>query len=245
MDRKKTGNTSALTMNLVIMQPYFLPYLGYFQLMAAADTFVIYDDVAFIKQGWINRNRILLNGRAHRFVLPLQQASQNRLINEITLVDSEWPGKLLETLRHAYRRAPCFDEVFPLLEKIVRCTERALVAYLRHGLLALQAYLEIKAKIAPTSAAYNNEYLRGEARILDICRQEGATDYFNLSGGAELYHEPAFRSQGIALHLLETTAPVYKQFGGAFVPQLSIVDVLMFNPLATVQSWLSEGRRNT
>ncbi len=184
----KEGNGSTRrTLKLAIMQPYILPYLGYFQLMAAVDRFVIYDDVAFIKGGWINRNRILLDGRDHLFALPLRRASQNRLINQISLVaETDWPEKLLKTLRHAYRRAPYFSEFFPLAEEIVRSAERNLANYLRQSLFAIKNYLAIQTKIIPTSAVYENRHLKGETRILDICRQEGATTYLNPSGGEVL-----------------------------------------------------------
>lgn len=240
----KEGNGSTRrALKLAIMQPYILPYLGYFQLMAAVDRFVIYDDVAFIKGGWINRNRILLDGRDHLFALPLRRASQNRLINQISLVaETDWPEKLLKTLRHAYRRAPYFGEFFPLAAEIVRSAERNLANYLRQSLFAIKNYLAIQTTIIPTSAVYENRHLKGEARILDICRQEGATTYLNPSGGEELYNPDTFHSTGVALHFLEATSPAYQQFGQPFVPRLSIVDALMFNPPAKVRSWLSARR---
>ena len=119
------------------MQPYFLPYIGYFQLMAAADKFVIYDDVNFINRGWVNRNRILLDGRAHSIVIPLQSASQNRRINEIELVsERSWRSGILKTVRHAYGKAPQFENVFALVSNIVNFDEDNLSKYLFNALKA-------------------------------------------------------------------------------------------------------------
>jgi hypothetical protein len=228
---------------LAVMQPYFLPYLGYFQLMAAVDKFVIYDDVAFIKGGWVNRNRILVHGREHLLSLPLRRASPNRLINEISLgSDLRWREKLLDTIRHAYRRAPQFTDVFPLVRRILECAEENLALYLRHSLSLLKDYLEIQARLVPTSAIYGNRSLKGEARILDVCEREGVSEYFNTSGGTELYDREAFRARGVTLHFLEAMTPEYPQFGDVYQPRLSIVDVLMFSPLEKVKLWLAQPR---
>ena len=223
-------------MKLAVMQPYFLPYLGYFQLMSAVDRFVVYDDVRFIKRGWINRNRILVNGRDHLFTVPLSDASQNRYINEIRLVaETAWKGKLLRTIELAYRRAPCFEQTYPLVREIVNFPERNLAAYLRNGLLAIRDYLGILTTIIATSDAYQNRELKGAARILDICRREKASVYVNASGGKELYDRDTFRSNGIALRFVEPLDFRYEQFGGEFQAALSIVDVLMFNPVEIVR----------
>ncbi|HEV3147205.1 MAG TPA: WbqC family protein [Chthoniobacterales bacterium] len=230
-------------MKLAIMQPYFLPYIGYFQLMAAADRFVVYDDVNFIRRGWINRNRILLHGYEHLFVIPLRGASQNRRINEIALVTkTTWREKLLSTIRHAYRQAPEFREVFPLVSDIVNFAEEGLAGYLLNSLRMIKSYLAIRTELIPTSAIYGNRSLKGHDRILDICRQEQASIYLNLSGGKGLYDPELFRANGIALRFLEPTEINYDQFGGPFRGCLSIVDVLMFNSPEKIKSvFLKEG----
>ena len=226
-------------MKLAIMQPYFLPYIGYFQLMAAADRFVIYDDVNFIKGGWINRNRILLNGKEHPFVIPLRAASPNRRINEISLISGMgWREKLLRTFRHAYHQARQFPAVFPLISTIVNFREESLAEYLLHSLRLIKSYLAIRTELVPTSGSYGNESLKGQARVLDICRREKASVYLNLSGGKELYDPERFQANGIALRFLGPPEISYDQFGGPFRPNLSIIDVLMFNPVEKIQSWL-------
>jgi hypothetical protein len=223
-------------MKLAIMQPYFLPYLGYFQLMAAVDRFVVYDDVRFIKGGWINRNRVLVKGRDHLLTVPLSGASPNRNINEIQLItETAWKEKLLRTVEFAYRRAPYFEQIFPLVREVVNFAECNLAAYLLNGLLAIRDYLGIWTNVIATSADYQNRELKGAARILDICRREKAIVYVNASGGKELYDPDTFGANGITLRFLEPLDFRYEQFGGEFQPSLSIVDVLMFNPVEKVR----------
>jgi hypothetical protein len=229
-------------MKLAIMQPYFLPYAGYFQLMAAVDKFVVYDDVNFIRRGWINRNRILLHGQEHLFVIPLRGASQNRRIKELRLVsESMWRQKLLATIRHAYCRAPEFHHVFPVISETVNFPEENLSAYLLNALRRMKAYLGLETELIPSSTVYENESLKGQARILDICRRERASVYLNLSGGKELYDPELFARNGITLRFLEPTTIQYDQFGGPFRPALSIIDTLMFNAPDRVRSMLGIG----
>jgi len=217
-------------MKLAIMQPYFLPYIGYFQLMAAVDKFVVYDDVNFIKGGWINRNRILLNGREHLFTVPLAGASPNRLINQIKIAPGTgWKRKLTSTIEQAYRPAPHFEQIFPLLTVIINHAEQGLSNYVVHALEKVCGYLDITTTIAPNSAIYYNSELQGEARVLDICRQEKADIYINAPGGRALYNPQHFRQQNVELRFLESAPIEYQQFGPDFYPSLSIIDVLMFN----------------
>jgi len=210
------------------MQPYFLPYLGYFQLMAQADAFVVYDDVHFINRGWINRNRININGRAHWITVPLQQASQNRLICDITLSpDSGWRGKLLKSVQQAYARAPQFPRIYPLVESVVRCQEANLSDYLYHGLAVLHAHFGLKTELIRSSRGYGNAQTRAQARIVDICRREGASTYINPAGGSGLYDRGTFAEHGIELAFLHPGLAPYATGRTPYLPGLSIVDVLM------------------
>ncbi|MFP6557522.1 WbqC family protein [Paraburkholderia sp. B3] len=215
---------------LVIMQPYFLPYLGYFQLMAKADAFVAYDDVNFINRGWINRNRINVNGDAHLFTVPLRQASQNRLICDIEISeDDAWRSRLLKSIRQAYSRASQFPRVMPLLEKIVEYPARNLAEYVLHSLTTLRDHCALNTHIVATSRCYDNAHLKAQARIIDICRKEHADTYINSIGGTELYDRTVFSEQGIALRFLNPVLTPYASKGSPFLPGLSIVDVLMHN----------------
>lgn len=223
------------------MQPYLFPYIGYFQLMRAVDKFVILDDVTYITGGWINRNRILVNGETLLFTVPITAASRNKLIQDLEIADQRnWRDKLLKTIALAYKKAPCFETVYPLLERIIRYPSRTLVDYIGHSLLQLHGYLGLKTELVKTSRDYRNQDLKGQARILDICRRENAREYINAPGGAALYSTSGFAEAGISLKFLQPRTIRYRQFGDEFVAWLSIIDVLMFNPLEQVRGYLNE-----
>lgn len=226
---------------IAVMQPYFLPYIGYFQLMTAVDKFVVFDDVNFINRGWINRNRLLLNGAAHTFTAPLRGASQNRLICEVELDDNQaWREKLLRTIRQAYGKAPCSAQALPLLEKIINFSTVRLDEFLLNSLREIANYLALEVEIVPTSRVYQNAQLKGQERILDICRQEQAGVYVNPIGGFELYERESFAQQHVTLRFLRSRLPEYAQGKGLHVAGLSIMDVLMFNDSTTVRRFLGE-----
>lgn len=214
-------------MKLAIMQPYLFPYLGYFQLIRAVDTFVVYDDVNYIKGGWINRNFILAQGDKQLITLPLKGASPNLLINQITVNDRR--DKLIETIRHSYGRAPQFAVVFPLVEDILKQQEKSLAHFLDYQLRQLCDYLDLHPKWHISSALKKNNELRGQEKVLAICEELGATHYINVPGGKSLYDREAFASRRIQLSFIQPKVVSYCQFGNEFVPNLSIIDVLMFN----------------
>ena len=223
------------------MQPYFLPYLGYFQLLAAVDNFVLLDDANYINRGWINRNRILVNGDVHKFSLPLQGASQNRLICEIELqCDTVWKDKLLRKIRHAYSKAPHYSEVMPLLENTIEHPSTRLDEFLLYSLRAIVDYLELNTHIIESSRVYNNSELSGQDRIVDICKQEMATQYINAIGGRGLYSSEKFNSLDIDLKFLQSRGLTYRQLTEKHISGLSIVDVMMFNSRTEIQAMLKE-----
>lgn len=231
-------------MTLAIMQPYFLPYIGYMQLMNAVDTFVLYDDVAFINRGWVNRNRLLINGKEHLFTVPLKDASQNKRINEVHLADDpKWRSKLLKTIEQGYRKAPCYQTVMPLTEKIINFTTDSIADLIHFSLVELSQFIGITTRLVQSSTIYNNGELKAQERILDICQQENAQRYINPIGGTELYDKPTFDQAGIELNFIKSNKVDYAQFSrgdgrNEFVPWLSIIDILMFNDIATVRTML-------
>ncbi len=231
-------------MKLSIMQPYFLPYLGYWQLIASADSFVIYDDVNFIKGGWINRNRYLYHGQPKYFNITMSGASPNKKINEVGLMKDpryQPAKKLLSTFRMAYQKAPMYPQVFPLLEEILLYETDMLAPYLEHSIRAVCRYLEIPTRILLSSRIREkNCALTGKDKVIDICRCLGAGTYINASGGRRLYHHDDFEAAGIRLWFIEMDPIEYPQFGDPFVPGLSIVDVLMFNEREQVQKMLGK-----
>lgn len=216
-------------MKLAIMQPYFFPYIGYFQLVHSVDKFIIYDDVNFIKKGWINRNNILLNGEKHTFTLPLKKVSQNKKINEIELSDdTKSKNKILQTIEHGYKKAPNYLLVLPLIEEILNHPNANLSSFLYHSIKSICKYLEINTEIIPSSSIYNNQTLSGPDRIVSICQKEDCTTYINAIGGKELYNSLHFNELGIELKFLKTKEFSYLQIGDNFTSHLSIIDNLMF-----------------
>jgi hypothetical protein len=223
---------------LAVMQPYFFPYLGYFQLIGAVDAFVLFDDVNFIKAGWINRNYVLGRAGRLRLTLPLAQASQNKCINEIFLADE--PERLLKTVRHSYRRAPNFSTVFPLIESVLRQTERNLGRFLETGLRQVSNYLGLRPEWHLSSDLAKDDQLRGQEKILAICALMGATHYVNLPGGRVLYDTDVFKERGIQLSFITPRPVSYRQFDNRFVPDLSMLDVMMFNDQHRCRGLLQE-----
>jgi len=224
------------TIRVGIMQPYFLPYIGYFQLIAAADVFVVYDNIKYTKKGWINRNRMLQNGAEAVFSIPLKKGADWLDVRDRAISEDFDRDKLLKQFAGAYRRAPCFAQTFPLLERIVRHDDQNLFAFLRHSIVRICEHLGIKTAIETSSTIAIDHALTSEEKVLALCKALGARTYLNAIGGMELYSKDRFRDQGIELKFLKSGPFEYSQFGNPFVPWLSIADVLMFNPLARIRA---------
>jgi hypothetical protein len=228
-------------MKIAVMQPYLFPYIGYFQLINIADKFIIFDDVNYIKKGWINRNRILLNNQEYTFTASLEKASQNKLIKDIYLSkDTKWKEDLLKTINVAYNRAPMFGKIYPIIQEIIRNDERNLSTFLTYSIEKLCNYLNIRTEIIKSSVPYNTKSLKGMDKILEICKQEKADGYINPIGGLELYQKEAFKKQNIRLSFLKSTEITYKQNRNNFIPFLSIIDVMMFNDKNIISGFLDE-----
>ena len=214
-------------MTLGIMQPYFMPYIGYWQLMAAVDTYVVYDDVNYIKGGWVARNNILLNGQKHMFTITQNGASPNKLFNEITIKDDF--KKFSRLIESAYRKAPYYSEVSALLDKIYNYEDKSLGAFMMHSFQVVLDYLEINTKLVLSSTIAKDNSLRGKDKVKHICHLLGADTYYNAIGGQELYDKNDFKADGIDLYFVQTNLAPYVQLAKEFVPGLSIIDILMYN----------------
>lgn len=225
-------------MTLGIMQPYFMPYIGYWQLMAAVDKYVVYDDVNYIKRGWVNRNNILMNGEPYMFTISLNGASQNKLFNEIDIADDF--SKFKKTLYHSYRKAPNYDKVMVLMDDIFDYPDKNLAHFLFHSFSVVLKYLSIPTEPIMSSSIEKDNNLKGQDKILDICSILRADNYLNAIGGKELYNKKKFEERGIELFFLQSRATEYKQFANAFVPNLSMIDVLMFNDRSIVRELLKD-----
>lgn len=217
-------------MKIAIMQPYVFPYIGYFQLIKDVDLFVIFDDVNFIKKGWINRNNLLSNGTAIRFTVPLKSASQNKLIRDTIVNDeSEWRDDLLKTITHSYKKAPYFESVFPVVQKILDNPENNIAYFNFLSLKEISSYLDLNTNFILSSQIEKDLSKKGSEKIIEICKSLKATVYVNAIGGIDLYSKESFDKENITLHFLKTNNIEYKQFDNDFVPWLSIIDILMFN----------------
>jgi hypothetical protein len=225
-------------MKLAIMQPYFFPYIGYFQLANAVDRFVFYDDVNFIKNGWINRNKILINGQASYFGIQLQKASSNKLINEISFTDNR--KKILKSVEISYGRAPFFQDVFELVSNSLSVETDRVSVIAMNTVKSVANYLNIDTQFELSSERYcETKYLKKEDRLIEICKSNSATTYINPIGGEELYRKSFFNKHNVKLFFIKTNQTPYKQFNHDFTAGLSILDVLMFNSIEEVNRMLN------
>ena len=230
-------------MKIGIMQPYFFPYLGYWQLMNAVDKYVVYDDVNYIKGGRINRNVILLQKQAGNINLILSGASPNKLINEIKVnAQPLIQGKLIRTLEMAYSKAPFFGAVMPLLEQVITQKEDNLARYLFYSFQIVAQYLGIETELILSSQIEKDCGLKKEKKVIQICEILGANEYYNSINGMPLYapHVAEFQQAGIELSFPKMREIQYQQFKNDFVPNLSIIDVMMFNSREECQRLLEE-----
>lgn len=222
------------------MQPYFFPYIGYFQLLNMVDKYVVYDDAKFANNKWGYRNRILINGAPGFFRIKTLKASQNKHFNEISVSnDMETKKKNICTLECAYKKAPHFSEVMPVLEKFLMTDFDNLAEYNVASNRLICTYLGIKTDILLFSEIDCDKALTRQFRIYDVCKHLGGNEYINAIGGTELYDFEEFRENGIELAFLKTDDISYPQFGGDFVPNLSIIDVMMFNSVPEIQDLLN------
>jgi hypothetical protein len=229
---------------LAIMQPYLFPYVGYFQLVAAVDKFVFYDDANYIKNGWINRNRLLLGNTVRYITVPLSGASPSRRINEVEVLPRErWLRKLLEAIRHGYAKAPHYTRISELIGDTLNSAATDISTLASHSVIETSKYLQIDTDFVPSSTLYGNAGLKGVDRVLDICMKEQADAYLNLPGGQTLYERKDFDALGISLGFIQPNLRPYRQFDDTFHPGLSIVDALMFNSAEEVRAMLTAQAR--
>ena len=218
-------------MILGMMQPYFFPYLGYWQLMNAVDEYIIYDDVNYIKGGWINRNRIKINGEPAFLGFSVRNASQNRIINELDVLLTEKDrDALIRKVSNAYAKAPFKADVLDLLADTLQCGTVNLAEFLAYSNRKTADYLGIRTPIYSATKLRLDHTHTAQQRIMDICLARGCSGYINAIGGKELYDKEAFAQQGLSLAFLKMDPDIaYPQGKGEFIPGLSILDVMMYN----------------
>jgi len=223
------------------MQPYFFPYIGYFQLINTVDKFVFYDDVTFIKQGWINRNRILLNGKDYLITLKLNGSSSFKLIHEIEVFKQN--GNLIKTIIQAYSKAPFFNEVIILIQEVFATFNelKSISKIAEISVKKVSQYLNLTTVFESSSEVYSmTKNLRKDDRLISICKKNEADTYINPSGGRDIYDKNIFSEKGIRLFFINNHITSYNQFNNVFVPGLSIIDVMMFNSKEKISEMLNQ-----
>ena len=219
------------------MQPYFFPYIGYFQLISSVDEFVIYDNIQFTKKGWINRNRILVNGKDDYISLPLKKDSDYLHVKDRFLADV-WDAeskKMLNRIVESYHKAPFFKETYEILEKCITCGHRNLFNFIFNSIQTLVDYFEIDTKLTVSSSISIDNKLKSEDKVIAICKEQKAGVYINPIGGVNLYDKELFRSHNLELQFQKSIYIEYKQFSNEFIPWLSIIDVMMFNDKLSIK----------
>jgi hypothetical protein len=225
---------------IAIMQPYFFPYIGYWQLINSVDEFVVYDNIKYTKKGWINRNRFLQNGKDELFSIQIKSDSDYLDVVNRKISENFDRDKLVKQLSSAYSKAPFFKDNFPVIKEIILFDEQNLFKYIHNSVEKICEYLEIKTKIIISSSIdIDHKNLKSQDKVIAICKALGAEQYINPIGGTELYEKDVFKQHGIELSFLKANELVYKQLGNEFVPWLSIVDVLMFNSREDVKKYLN------
>ena len=227
---------------LAIMQPYIFPYIGYFQLINSVDEFVIYDNIQFTKKGWINRNRILANGKDQLITIPLKKDSDYLDIVERELSES-WEkdkNKILNVIKSSYNKAPYFQETFNIILECLNNPERNLFKFIYDSIILINEYLEIKTPIIISSSINADHALKSQDKVLSLCKAQKADVYINSIGGVKLYDKEIFKHKEIELNFIKSNPIEYKQFKNEFVPWLSIIDVLMFNSKDEIKNYLNE-----
>lgn len=216
-------------MKIAIMQPYFLPYIGYWQLISSVDKFVVYDNIKYTKKGWINRNRYLQNGKDAEFTIPIKKDSDFLNVVDRYIAGDFNKSKLLNKISESYRKAPCYSTTIELFKKILNYSEQNLFNYIYHSILEICKYLEITTEIIISSKIDTNHNLKSQEKVIAICKSLSASVYINAIGGQDLYLRSDFQSSNIDLKFIKSGEIVYKQFKDDFIPWLSILDVMMFN----------------
>ncbi len=230
-------------MRIAIMQPYLLPYIGYFQLINSVDKYVVDDTVQYIKGGWINRNRLLINNTTTRFTLSIKKGSRDLSINQRYLSDKfeEESKQLLKTISTTYSKAPYISEVLPLISEILNYDYKVNIGEFNYnGLKKMCEYIGISTPFVRAREIIKNKNLKCQDMVIDMVKNLKGDIYINAIGGRELYSKKVFKENGIDLYFIKTSDIKYNQFKNKFIPNLSIIDVLMFNSKEQIKELLNQ-----
>ena len=214
--------------SIAIMQPYFLPYIGYFQLINAVDEFVVYDNIQYTKKGWINRNKFLCNGKEFPFSIPVKKDKEYLDVLDRRVAESFDKLKLLNQIKNSYLKSPHFYEVFDLMDEIINYEDTNLFNYIFNSIEKICNYLEISTNLIISSEIEIDHSLRSEDKVISIVKKLDGKTYINPEGGIDLYSSDNFDSQNLSLKFLSNINLEYRQLKNEFIPNLSIIDLLFF-----------------
>lgn len=221
-------------MILASNQPYLFPYLAYWQLINYADVFVIADKLQYTKRSYISRNSILLNKRAYMFILEVFGAGSGKSIDELLVGNNA--HTILKTVRYCYSRAPFYSKVYPIIENILLSNEKNLAKFINYSIIKISEYLNINTKFSYHSL---DSILGREYSVIKLCKDLKAEAYINAINGQKLYSKSKFLEEGVQLNFLKMGEVKYKQFNNEFVPNLSIIDLMMFNSVEDIRIMLN------
>jgi len=211
---------------VVIHQPDFLPYLGFFHRLLSADKFVILDDVQFLRRGWHHRDKIKSQNGETWLTVGLKKTSQNSKINEMQLNNESWRENHLNLISQNYKKAIYFDEIYPYLHDLYLGTYTALIDFNVAGIKMLMKLFSINIGLS-----YSSEHSlisKSNQLLVDILTNENSTHYLSGTGAQDYFEEKPFIEKDIKVIWQEFTHPIYPQLYGGFIPNLSSID-LLFN----------------
>lgn len=236
--------------NIAIMQPYFFPYLGYFQLINYSDEFILYGNVTFRKKSFITRNHIMdVNGRQEDIKVFVKKASSNSSIKSIHIAEGDWKKKLSKKVQTLYSRSSYFDEIYPTIKECIESNCDSLHKYNADSIQKICNLLAINTTV--TTEHQHLDYIEdllepsqslpvSSQRVIHICREIGATTYINPEGGVDLYDKTMFAKEGLTLKFFKASLDkvVEKREYNRYV---SIIDILMHNGIEGTKAMLNDG----
>lgn len=231
-------------MKLAIMQPYFFPYVGYYSLIKNTDKFIIFDTVQFIRHGWIERNRILKPNEGWQYIqVPLVKHNREVLINELEIRNSEpWREKLKAQLQHYKKRAPYYAECMDVIDACISLQTDSIVDLNEHILDVTCQYFGINfdCQIFSKMDLVIDEVKEADEWALNISKAMGVNEYINPPGGKEFFNREKYLQKDIELTFLGNNVQQYKQRRETFEPGLSIIDLMMFNDVSSINAMIDD-----
>jgi hypothetical protein len=235
-------DTGCSRMKLAIMQPYFFPYVGHFDLIFQADFWVVFDTPQFIQKGWVSRNRVLHPVSGWQYVIvPREKHPFSTPINEVRIADDpEWRIRIIGQLQHYKKKAPFFGTVHDLVSECLYGGDEYLSQLNVRTLERVCEYLEIPFQYSVFSEMEvgRKDISSSTERALRLAKQLGADEYINPGGGAHLFDPAEFNAAGVKLTIQTPVDFFYECPGYEFEPNLSIIDVMMWNSVEDVRDYL-------